>query len=50
MILRGQVALITGASSGIGLATGKAFAEAGARVALVDITENALRAATGELT
>jgi len=32
----GQVALVTGASSGMGLASAKAFAEAGAAVALVD--------------
>ena len=33
----GQVALVTGASSGMGLATAQAFAEAGAAVVLADI-------------
>src|SRR5438105_7254079 len=47
---RGQVALVTGASSGIGLATTRAFAEAGAAVVLADIDEGALRAAADELT
>ena len=47
---RGQVALVTGASSGIGLGTVKAFAEAGAAVVLADINEDALRTATDELT
>ena len=47
---KGQVALVTGASSGMGLATSKAFAEAGAAVVLADINEGAPRAATDELT
>jgi NAD(P)-dependent dehydrogenase (short-subunit alcohol dehydrogenase family) len=46
----GQVALVTGASSGMGLATAQAFAEAGASVVLADIDEDALRAATDGLT
>ena len=33
----GQVALVTGASSGMGLATARAFAEAGAAVVLADV-------------
>jgi NAD(P)-dependent dehydrogenase (short-subunit alcohol dehydrogenase family) len=46
----GQVAVVTGASSGMGLDTVRAFATAGAAVVLADIDENALRAATDELT
>src|SRR3954453_17686747 len=46
---QGQVALVTGASSGMGLATAQAFAQAGAAVVLADINENALRAATDDL-
>ena len=45
-----QVALVTGASSGMGLATAQAFAQAGAAVALADINHAALRAATDDLT
>src|SRR4051794_13088848 len=45
----GQVALVTGASSGMGLATAQAFAHAGATVVLADINDTALQAATAEL-
>src|SRR5712672_3362232 len=44
-----KVALVTGAGSGMGLVTAKAFAEAGAAVALADVNENAVRAAAAEL-
>jgi NAD(P)-dependent dehydrogenase (short-subunit alcohol dehydrogenase family) len=44
-----KVALVTGAASGMGLATAKAFAQAGAAVALADVNEAALRSAAGEL-
>ena len=44
-----KVALVTGAASGMGLATARAFAEAGAAVTLADISEDAVRAATEEL-
>jgi NAD(P)-dependent dehydrogenase (short-subunit alcohol dehydrogenase family) len=46
----GQVAFITGASSGMGLATARAFAEAGAAVTLADVNADALQAAERELT
>jgi NAD(P)-dependent dehydrogenase (short-subunit alcohol dehydrogenase family) len=46
---RGQVAFVTGASSGIGLASARAFAEAGAAVALADNNEQAVRQASDAL-
>jgi NAD(P)-dependent dehydrogenase (short-subunit alcohol dehydrogenase family) len=47
---RGQATLVTGAGSGMGLAAARAFAQAGAGVALADLNEQALHAATEELT
>jgi NAD(P)-dependent dehydrogenase (short-subunit alcohol dehydrogenase family) len=46
---KGQVALVTGASSGMGLATARAFAQAGAAVALADRNGVALRQASDAL-
>lgn len=40
-----KVALVTGAASGLGLATAKAFADAGAAVALADCNEKAVHSA-----
>jgi NAD(P)-dependent dehydrogenase (short-subunit alcohol dehydrogenase family) len=45
----GKVALVTGASSGMGLATARAFAEAGAAVVLADVREEAVKAAAQQL-
>src|SRR5437667_4249549 len=39
-----KVALVTGAASGMGLATAQAFAEAGAAVVLADVREDAVKA------
>jgi NAD(P)-dependent dehydrogenase (short-subunit alcohol dehydrogenase family) len=45
----GSVALVTGASSGMGLATARAFAQAGAALSLTDVNAEALAAAETEL-
>ena len=45
----GKVALVTGAASGMGLATAKAFAASGASVALADRNEQAVRSAAEQL-
>ncbi|WP_345538453.1 glucose 1-dehydrogenase [Variovorax defluvii] len=42
---KGQVALVTGAASGMGLDTARAFASAGAAVTLADVSEAALQQA-----
>lgn len=45
----GQVALVTGAASGMGLATARAFAQAGAAVTLADISKDALQQAVDQI-
>jgi NAD(P)-dependent dehydrogenase (short-subunit alcohol dehydrogenase family) len=44
-----KVALVTGAGSGMGLTTARAFAEAGAAVAVADVHENAVCSAAEQL-
>lgn len=46
---KGQVALVTGASAGIGFATAKVFAETGAKVVLADVDGKALLSANEKL-
>ncbi|MBH0114584.1 glucose 1-dehydrogenase [Novosphingobium sp. YJ-S2-02] len=45
----GKVALVTGACSGMGLATARAFAKAGAKVVVADIDEAGLKSLADEL-
>ncbi|MGZ0198748.1 glucose 1-dehydrogenase [Streptomyces sp. RM1] len=46
----GQVALVTGAASGMGLAAARAFAQAGAAVVLADLNRDAVETAAKALT
>ncbi len=47
--LKNKVALVTGAASGIGLATARAYAEAGASVVLADINTSLVNKAASQL-
>lgn len=47
--MKGKIALVTGAASGLGFATAKAFAAAGASVVLADWHERSVQAAADQL-
>jgi NAD(P)-dependent dehydrogenase (short-subunit alcohol dehydrogenase family) len=48
MDIKGQAAIVTGGASGLGAATARALAEAGARVAILDVNEKAAAEAARE--
>lgn len=48
-MLKGKVAIVTGAASGIGLATAKGLAESGAKVIMADINKDHLETALKEI-
>ena len=48
--IKGKVAIVTGAASGMGRATAHLFGDQGARVALIDINEQPLQAVVREMT
>ena len=47
--IEGRVALITGAASGMGRATARVFADAGAKVAVTDVNEAGLNTVVEEI-
>lgn len=49
LALNGRIALITGGAGGIGIAIARRFAAAGAKIALVDLREDAVEAAANAL-
>ena len=48
--IKGEVAIVTGAASGMGRATAHLFGDEGAKVALIDINEEPLQAVVKEMT
>ena len=50
LVLRDRVVVVTGSASGIGAACARAFAQAGARVALMDIDEAGVQGLAHHLT
>src|SRR5215510_1891588 len=49
MDIKGQAAIVTGGASGLGAATARALAAAGAKVAVLDVNEKAAAAIAGEI-